>query len=50
MRQKAEKVIHNVMIESFLRLYWFWGQKSRFLGLPKFAQDMVLAARFNFQN
>jgi hypothetical protein len=30
MRRKYEKVIHNAKIASFLRLYWFWGQKFGF--------------------
>jgi hypothetical protein len=37
--RKFEKVSYNVGIESFLILYWIWGQKFRFLRLLNFAQD-----------
>jgi hypothetical protein len=35
---KSENVVHNAIIGSFLRLYWIWGQKFRFLILRHFAQ------------
>jgi hypothetical protein len=30
MRRKAEEVIDNAKIASFLRLYWFWVKSSDF--------------------
>jgi hypothetical protein len=38
MHLKAEKVIHNDIIGSFLRLHWFWGQKPKLLGRPNSVQ------------
>jgi hypothetical protein len=50
MRRKSEKVIHNSMIACFLRLYWLWGQKFRYLKMLNFVQNRISAARSTFKN
>jgi hypothetical protein len=49
MCQKAENVVHNAIIGSFLRLYWIWGQKFKLLRLLYFAQHKNFSSPVNFK-
>jgi hypothetical protein len=50
MSQKAENVIYNAIIESFLRIHSFWGHNHRFLRTLKTAQPRNFSSLIDVQN